>query len=256
MQTNGGPVITTREAFSPVALVRRIGPHPAVLLELDLDSGEDAALGGWLLASCLLDARTPETRGLEAWRSLQKQGLDAPDTLEPDAVEVVTGCFKEAGLSRPDRLAPMLIRLATSLRRDYAGSLDRLASAADGLEDLASRLARLAPGFGQARVARFLRPLRDRWTAVDELPLDRAALAAAVHLGYAEPDLDPESGPSRLRQALESFATHSASGTPPLRDFEAALERLGRASCVRNRVEQCPLASDCPARDESHTSSC
>jgi hypothetical protein len=255
MQIPGDPSITSRihDAFVPTAsaLVQRFGPHPADLLGLDLETGEDSALGGWLLASGLFDARTLEARALAAWLRLEKEGIGSIAALDTDALPRVVEHLKAARIPKPEQSAACMIRLAEGCRRSHGGSLSRLAASADGLEELATHLVRLAPGFGPARVARFLRPLRDVWTGVDELPLESAALAAAVHLGWAEPDIDPESGPSRLRRVLRE-----EEAPPPLRDLEAALERLGRASCLRNRVARCPLEDACPARGETPTSSC
>jgi endonuclease III len=255
MQTPGEPAITSRidATIIPTAssLVQRLGPHPADLLGLDLETAEDSALGGWLLASGLFDARTDEAHALAAWRRLEKEGLSSIDALGSDALPRVVEHLKQARIPKPEQCAASMIRLAEACRRAHGGSLGRLAASTDGLEALATQLVRLAPGFGPARVARFLRPLRDVWTGVDELPLDPAALAAAVHLGWAERVIDPESGPTRLRRVLQQEDT-----PPPIRDLEAALERLGRASCRRNRVERCPLAEQCPARGDSPTSSC
>ena len=110
-------------------------------------------------------------------------------------------------------------------------------------QDLAARLARLAPGVGTATVTRFLRPLRDRWPAAREIPLSAAARAAAVHLSLLREGEDEEGEPGALRSALLREAD-----APVLADVEAALGRLGERSCLRQRPARCPLGQACPAQ--------
>ena len=126
---------------------------------------------------------------------------------------------------------------------NYAGSLDALARSTDGIEELARRLAGLAPGVGTATVARFLRPLRHRWPSAWEVPLTPAARAAAVHLGWIDEWADTEGEPGALAAFLRDEVE-----APALADVEAALGRLGAAACRRNRTRRCPLEDGCPAR--------
>src|SRR6185436_18680127 len=122
------------------------------------------------------------------------------------------------------------------------GDLDALAARCDGLDELGSRIAALAPGFGAATVLRFLRPLRDAWSAARETPLAEPARAAAVHLGLLGESEDLEGEPAALFAAC-------ARDVPELLaiDVEAALERLGAAACRRNQAARCPLGADCPS---------
>jgi hypothetical protein len=143
----------------------------------------------------------------------------------------------------PDVAARMIWRASDSLVKHYGGSLDALVNQSDQLEDLAARLASLAPGIGAARVARFLRPLRDHWPAACEIPLQPAARAAAQHLGLLRDGEDEEGEPGALRAALRRDPA-----SPTLADAEYALERLGARACRRNRVAQCPLGQSCPGR--------
>jgi hypothetical protein len=53
---------------------------------------------------------------------------------------------------------------------------------------------------------------------------------------------DEEGEPSSLR----SYLARSEDDAPPFADVEAALERLGAASCLRGRVKSCPLGAECP----------
>ena len=108
------------------------------------------------------------------------------------------------------------------------------------LRDFA-RLASLAPGFGAASVAGFLRPLRERWDQAREIPLHPAARAAAVHLGLLAEGEDTEGEPGALRAALGDDPAQ-----PSLADAEFALTRIGRVACMKNRSNRCLLADACP----------
>lgn len=225
-----------REPGGIEGLVGRLGGHPAQALGLDLQEGD---LGAWWVAACLLSARGREETALEAFRGLAARDLAHPQALaaaDPLRVEAALGA---AGLARPQAAAATLVRSARTLAERYGGSFERLSAGADDLEDLAVRLAGLSPGAGRATVARFLRPLRERWPAARELPLAPAARAAALHLSLLRPGEDEEGEPSALRRALAGRDLDAA---------EAALERLGRAACLRERRARCPLGDRCPVR--------
>ncbi len=220
-------------------LVARFGGHPVEQLGIDLEAGEGP--GRWLVAACLYGGRVDEGVARAAARALAAAGLaDPPDIAlaRPEALE--TALFG-AGYPAPDLTARKLWRICNSLAERYGGSLDSLAAQSEQLEDLAARLARLAPGFGAASVAQFLRPLRDRWVQAREIPLHPAARAAAVHLGLLAEGEDAEGEPGALRAALRDDPAQ-----PSLADTEFALMRIGRVACSRKRVTRCPLADACP----------
>ena len=148
------------------------------------------------------------------------------------------------GLHKSEATAAVLIRVASNLLAQYEGSLERLASRADDLEGLAHGLSRLGAGFGKAAVFRFLTPLRSRWSAAGDLPATAAVHAAATDLGIVSEAQDEEGTPAALAHWLARNESGSADVALP--DLEAALDRLGRASCLRERRERCPLAESCP----------
>lgn len=220
-------------------LVERLGGHP--LGVLGLDPGDPQDRERWWTAACLLASRASERVAFAACLALAGRGLDRPADLAARPADAAAA-LAEAGLPDPDGMAARLARAAHELATG-AGSLDALAGRADDIADLVGRLARLAPGIGSGAVLRFLRPLRDVWPAAAETPLDAAARAAAVHVGLLGEGEDEEGEPGALRAAL---AREDAA--PPLADAEAALERLGRAACLRGRTGRCPLGDGCPAR--------
>lgn len=223
-------------------LLRRFGPHPTRAWAIPLDSESGAAR--WLLASALLARSADPARAGAALRALDAAGLGPAELAGAKPLPLARLLAREA-LRDPDTLAPLLIRLARALRESAAPPLPRLAAACDGLEQLGSALARLAPGFGAASVLAFLRPLRDTWPAAREVPLDPNARAAALHLGLLAEGDDEEGEPAALRAAV---AEPGASDGPDLADAEWALAQLGRAACARERIARCPLGAECPRR--------
>ena len=211
------------------------------MLGLDLDREEDR--GRWLVAACLLAGRSDEAVALCGFRSLSAADLANPARITEAGFAPVERALSEAGSPQPERTAAKLVRACGALMERHDGSLDALAAGAEGAEDLAARLARLAPGIGAATVAAFLRPLRDRWPAAGEVPLSPAARAAAVHVGLLAEGEDEEGEPGALRAALAREPE-----APALADVEAALSRLGRQACLRGRIDRCPLGAECPAR--------
>jgi len=220
-------------------LVARFGGHPTGELGIDLETVDGP--GRWLVAACLYAGRIDDRTALAATRALGAADFADPTCIaraHPDALEAV---LLRAGYPAPDVAARKLWRACDSLVRHHGGSLDALAAQSEQLEDLAARLARLAPGFGAATVARFLRPLRDRWDQAREIPLHPAARAAAVHLGLLVEGEDEEGEPGALRAALRRDPEQ-----PSLADTESALTRIGRVACSKNRAARCLLGDACP----------
>jgi len=222
-----------------------MGPGWPERLGLDLDRGGEQEIFFWW-AACLLRAGEPrEDRVTRALAALPKAGWQTPAKLAA-AGPALGEALAEAGLRTPEVLAARLARAAAALAERFDGSLERLASGGLDIEQLGSRLVALGPGLGPGTALRFLRPLRDRWPAADEAPLDPAAWAAAVDLGWLDEHDDLATAASQLRRRLAD-----EDDPPPLSQLEDALERLGRAACRRGNTRRCPLADDCPARDRS-----
>ncbi len=220
-------------------LVARFGGHPVGELGIDLETIDGP--GRWLVAACLYGGRIDAGIALAAARALDAAGLADPTSIARARPEALEALLLSACFPAPDVAARKLWRICNSLAERYGGSLDSLAAQSEQLEDLAARLASLAPGFGAASVAGFLRPLRDRWIQAREIPLHPAARAAAVHLGLLAEGEDTDGEPGALRAALRDDPAQ-----PSLADTEFALTRIGTVACSRNRANRCPLADACP----------
>jgi hypothetical protein len=226
---------------SAAGLVGLLGGHPLAGLAIEPADG-DAALLRWWVAAVLLSSRRDAARAESAFGALSKAGLVELETLGAASTEAVAAQLEAAGARDPMGPATRLVRSARSLAELHGGSLEGLARGCTTLEEIGERLARLSAGVGPGTVVRFLRPLRDLWTAAREIPLTPAARAAAIHLGWIGAGEDQEGEPG----ALCAFLADDAQA-PRLRDVEAALERLGQRACLRERSERCPLGLECPA---------
>lgn len=226
------------------ALLEHLGPHPWTTLGAGLD--DEVQIGRWLVLACLLSAVRDERRALDAFADLAELGLDSPGDLAGAPAGAAAPALEARGVPRAERVAHQLSRACRALEARHGGSLDTLAGESESLESLGGRLAALGPGIGRATVIRFLRPLRARWPAAAEVPLDPAAHAAALHLGWLDAGDDLEGAPGALGRRLDDLAD-----PPALCDVESALERLGRRACLRERADRCPMGASCPLRGGS-----
>jgi hypothetical protein len=236
----GRSVVVARGALTRRA-VAELGPHPAALATLDLAHEDGRAR--WLMLARLLSERASEEVVLASFARLAAAPGASFEALAAADPALVAAALEAGGLRRAEPVARVLCRAAAALSDAYHGDLERLAAGSDGFEDLAGRIAALAPGLGAASVLRFLRPLRDAWPAARETPLAETARAAAVHLGLIAEDDDLEGEPAALRAACARLDPDLAPS-----DLEAALERLGARACRAGNVQRCPLADTCPAR--------
>jgi hypothetical protein len=229
-------------------LVERLGGHPLTALAIEPSEG-DAALGRWWVAALLLSSRRDAARAEAGFRALDEAGFVDVEALAAATPESVAAHLEAAGARDPTSAAVRLVRSARTLLEEHEGSFEGLARGCATLEELGERLARLSPGVGAGTVVRFLRPLRDLWPAAREIPLSPAARAAARHLAWIGDSDDEEGEPGALLATLAE-----APEAPRVRDVEAALERLGRAACLKSRPDRCPLGNHCPRRDDPHGS--
>jgi len=229
----------------PAWCVARFGPHAAASLGIDLD-GEADQVRRWLLASQLPLERDASAGAPTAtlWSALEAGGLlDAPPTPDergfaPAHALAVESVLRRGGVRRADDIALRIATLAHAVAHRLDGDLDALALRCEGLDELGRALSGLARGLGRGGVVRFLQPLRERWAAAADLPLDRRAVSAGAHLGLWDETVDPEAAAARLASLCD--------GSPRRRDAEAALARLGAAACARARPARCPLGAHCP----------
>ena len=222
-------------------LVERLGRHPAAGLGIDLAAADGP--GAWFVAACVLAERSPRAAATAAVKSLSGAGLAQPGALAAAGAARLQAVLDAAEHPSAEALAHRLVRAATRLGERHPGGFDALAAGCDDLDGLGSAVTALASGVGRGTVLRFLRPFRERWNAAADLPLEPAALAAAIHLGWLSDSQDAEGALNPLRARLAE-----AEDAPPLVDVEAALSHLGTRACRRESPARCPLPDHCPLR--------
>lgn len=198
-------------------LVDRLGGHPVGELGIEL-----SAEGGperWFVAACVLAERAPEKARTAALQALADARLASPEELAKAPPDRVFAVLAEANHPRAESLAHRLVRAGTRLGERHGGCFDVLAGECDDLEALGSRISALASGVGRATVLLFLRPLRERWSAAAEVPLDPKARRTAAAFGWLDED-DEEGAQLTLRSRLSGEPD-----APALADVEAALAR-------------------------------
>lgn len=229
-------------AIGPSELVARFGGHPAADVALDPAAGGEADLAGWLVLAVLLAGarRASEEEAKNGYRGLAERALASPGAVAARGPLAAAVALSAAGYAHAEAVAPVIARAGASLAAQGPEPLLTLLRDAEGIADLAGRVGALAPGLGRAAVERFLRPLRERSASAGDLPLAAAARTAAVCVGLLREGEDEDGAPGVLRARIEDEP-----GAPPLRDVEAALERLGARWCGRKRPEACPLGPAC-----------
>lgn len=202
----------------------------------------------WFLAAVLFGARISGQLAARTYRVFAAAGVLTPQAIRETGWDGLVALLDEGGYARYDfKTATKLLTLMESLERDYDGDLDRLAALAADPRDLEQRLMALGKGVGPATVNIFLRELRGIW------PLARPSLSplaqlAAEHLKLLPPGLDPQAAVAALEERWQSAPVPGF----VFPDLEAALVRLGRDFCRKDRLRRpCPLAEVCGRGPES-----
>jgi endonuclease III len=187
-----------------------------------LDSGE---VFRWFLASMLYGARINQSVAGRTYLAFLEHGLSTPERIVAADLSELLQIMAEGGYVRYDGITSRKVREASAtLLHDYGGDLNSLHAAARDARDLEARLQGFK-GIGPTTAGIFLRELRGVWPKADP-PLGDLARLAAVHLGIVDP---------------VSFWKKRTVPGYDYRHFEAALTRLGKDFCRRDRCQQSPL---------------
>jgi hypothetical protein len=140
------------------------------------------------------------------------------------------------------KTATKLLEVMRALGKRYGGDLNRLHRMARNGRDLEDRLRALGKGIGDVTVQIFLRELRNLWSKADP-PLSPLATLAAEHLRLLGRAYG--GGPMCEIQRLQRCWRANAVAGYAFLDFEAALVRLGRDYCRKQRFDRCPMKPYC-----------
>lgn len=218
---------------------------------LTLGSRRPKDLFLWFLASTLYGARISGTIVAHTYAEFVRRGLVTPEQVLKTGWDGLVVVLDAGGYTRYDfKTATKLLEVMQALVDRYHGDLNKLHQAAKDAPDLESRLKALGKGVGDVTVQVFLRELRGIWPKADP-PISALALLAAEDLGLVDED---DSGSNRSQtERLKALAEQAGIRGKTFSDFEAALVRLGRDYCRRQRRQDCVMREYCGAARQGAT---
>lgn len=219
-------------------LLSEIGGKFSRELGIDLSGGDPAEVGKWFLAAKLFGARISTEIAMRTYREFERRGVVTPDSILATGWDGLVSILDAGGYVRYDfSTATRLLAIMETVQKSYGGDLNALHERARDSADLESLLKELGPGIGNVTVNIFLRELRTVWPKARPA-LSPLALLAARHLGLLGKIKDPLASLERL------WSKYPVAGKD-FCDFEAALVRLGKDYCKKNRHDACPFRDVC-----------
>jgi endonuclease III len=226
------------------ALMERLGGRFSTSLGIDLDRGESGEIFKWFLASILFGARISEKIAEETYGQFERIGLLTPQRILGAGWDRLVEALDAGGYVRYDfKTATMFLEVMEGLQERYGGDLSLLHNQAVDPRDLEARLEEFK-GIGPVTVNIFLRELRAIWPKAQPLPGDLAILAARNLRLTSSSGQTPEEK-AQVLSDLQQLLSEEAEG---FADFEAALVRLGKDWCRKERHRNCPLGQRCRYR--------
>ncbi|MFC4728430.1 DNA methylase [Coralloluteibacterium thermophilus] len=136
-------------------MARRIS---AADLDIAIESGSEAALFRWFVASFLFGKRIGQQIAARSWRALvETHGLDSAEKIRATPHAELVRILDEGGYARYDEsTARRLVDICTRLVEDYDGGILGLYEASDGRADFERRI-RAFRGVGPVTLRIFMR---------------------------------------------------------------------------------------------------
>jgi len=208
-------------------LLKDFGETYSEELGIDLKFGKPREIFKWFLASLLFGARISETIAKKTYRAFRKYNLLTPRKIAKTSWNfLVSKVMREGGYVRYDgKTSNEVIRVSKEILKRYQGDLNKLHREAKDSKDLEKRLQSLY-SVGPVTANIFLRELRGVWKKASP-SFSPFVLLAKRHLGI-KGDL------------LEFWQKNKIKGYNFVH-FEAALLRLGKDYCYKEKKELCPL---------------
>ncbi len=207
-------------------------------LGIDLSSGNRPELCKWFLAAKLFGARISSVIAARTYKEFERRGIILPGQILDTGWDGLVEILDSGGYVRYDfSTATKLLSTMADLQDYYAGDLNELHQQSENETDLENRLKRLGKGIGDVTVNIFLRELRSVWSKARPA-LSMPALQASRNLGLIRKERDP-------LKALEKVWFENMVAGYDFRDFEAAMVRLGKGYCRKERHDACPFRDIC-----------
>lgn len=222
-------------------LLAEIGGKYSRELGIDLAGDDPAEIGKWFLAAKLFGARISTEIAVRTFREFERRGVVTPEQILAAGWDGLVSILDAGGYVRYDfSTATRLLAIMEVLTRSYDGDLTALHARALDSADLERLLKGLGAGISDVTVSIFLRELRTVWPKARPA-LSPLALLAVGHLRLVGPGEEPLEGLERL------WSEHPVAERD-FCDFEAALVRLGKGYCRKERRSVCPFRDICAKR--------
>lgn len=205
-------------------------------LNINLASRDDGELFRWFVASMLYGARISSRIASKTFMLLDEAGLTDVYRLRNADWNHIVELLDEGGYTRYDfKTADKLQEASKNLINYYNGSLNKLHERAESYIDLVNRIIKLAKGIGPLTAQIFLRELREIWSKATP-PISRFTVDALVNLGH------PSDRPLEVLKRI--WSENSVRGYT-LCDLEAALLKLAKDYCNKNKCKSCRIKDYC-----------
>ena len=222
-------------------LLEKLGVSFSQSLGINLKDKSSNKIFKWLLASILFGARISETIVINTYKEFEKEKVLTPERVLATGWDGLVKILDDGGYVRYDfKTATKLLEIMRTLKERSQGDLNRLHLKAKDARDLEGRIKELGKGIGEVTTNIFLRELRDIWEKADPLP-GKLVIQAAKNLG-----LTKENRSSLILKDLKKIAPKGK-----LIFLEAALVRLGKDFCRKNRCSFCPMKNYCLSTRQS-----
>lgn len=225
-------------------LAKELGGGYSSALGINLASMESDEVFKWFLASVLFGARIGEDIAMKTYKEFEKARVLSLETILETGWQGLVDILDRGGYTRYDfKTATKLLEVMEALVEKYQGDLNRLHFFAKNERDLEKRLQSLGKGIGPVTVNIFLRELRDIWEKA-EPPLSEPVLLATKNNLRLIQVTDASAALKELKTMWEA----SGRGEEKFSDFEAALVKLGKNYCRKQRCALCPVEQECKSR--------
>lgn len=211
-------------------LLERFGQSFSEELGINLDSGRSAEVFKWFLASILFGARISETIAKNTYKAFEKYNLlTCEKILKTDIGFLINPIMREGGYVRYDGVTSRkILEVCQKLMGEYEGDVNQIHRKAKTPKDLEEKLLKFK-GIGPTTVNIFLRELRGIWEKANP-GFSELVKLAVVHLGIKD---------------IKGYWTKNKVKNYSFVNFEAALLRLGKNFCHKNKCKICPVVKYC-----------
>lgn len=220
-----------------VRLLSEMGGKFSRELDIDLAGGASSEIFKWFIAAKLFGARISSTIAERTYREFERKNALSPERILAIGWGGFVALLDAGGYARYDfSTATRMLAIMHTLTDSYGGDLNRLHERAQGSVELERRLKELGSGIGEVTVNIFLREMRGVWPKARP-SLSPLARSAAIDLGFVTPD-------AGLEEVEAIWSRHRVSGFD-FSDLEAALVRVGKEYCRKERHHACPFRDIC-----------